>query len=235
MRTDTGVKADTAYDGFWVKALHLSVGIELVEVADTQSQIGVGKEFHGLCLFHAHEQGVDVFLLCTLLQKFGKHLGIRLGIGIADGSNGSILFREVVVANLNGFGITYDDARGVEVIIQRFALTQELGREEQIELFALQFRFIEELQRVFCIKAAAIAHGDGTLDDHHGIRVNADDQVDDVLYMMCVEEILDGVVVGRCCDDYEVRVAIGTGTVERGFQIKLLLCQILFNILVLDG
>ena len=53
--------------------------------------------------------------------------------------------------------------------------------------------------------------------------------------MMCVEEILDGVVVGRCSDDYEVSIAIGTGAVKRSFQVQFLLSQIFFDVFILNG
>lgn len=59
MRTDAGIQADTVDDGLSVQTLHLGIGIQLVEVADTQSQVGIGKEFHGLGLLHAHEETRD--------------------------------------------------------------------------------------------------------------------------------------------------------------------------------
>ena len=61
---DAGVETDAVDDGLCVEAFHLSIGVKLVEVADAKSQVGVGKELHGFCLFHSDE-------------KYGNSFGIR--------------------------------------------------------------------------------------------------------------------------------------------------------------
>ena len=57
------------------KALHLGIGIQLVEIADAQGKIGVGKQLDCLRLGKSHEQRVDILLDGALLQKCGK--GVR--------------------------------------------------------------------------------------------------------------------------------------------------------------
>ena len=127
MCANTRIQTDTIDDSLWVETLHLSVCVQFVEVADTQSEIGVGKEFHCLCLFHAHKERVDIFLDGSFPKQIGKGLGIFLGIGIANGLNGGILFVELF--SINKFRITNYDAAGIEIIIESLAFTQELWRE----------------------------------------------------------------------------------------------------------
>ena len=83
--------------------------------------------------------------------------------------------------------------------MQSLALAQELGEEQQVEL-------LDALCRRFHVKAAAIAHRDGGLDDHDGIRVDTEDKVDDILDAVCVEEILYRVVV--CRRGYHHKVSV---------------------------
>ena len=64
------------------------------------------------------------------------------------------------------------------------------------------------------VEAPGVADGDGTLDDHHSIGINAQNQVDDVLYMVGVEEILEGVVVCGSSNDNDVGILVGSSTVQ---------------------
>ena len=60
MRADSWIQTYTLNDRLRIQSLHLRIGIQLVEIAYSQSQIGIGKQFHGLRLFHSHEQGGDL-------------------------------------------------------------------------------------------------------------------------------------------------------------------------------
>ena len=60
--TDTGVEADTRDDSLGVETLDLGIGIEFVEVADTESEVGVGKEFYSFCLGHTHQETRDTLV-----------------------------------------------------------------------------------------------------------------------------------------------------------------------------
>ena len=64
---DAWVETYAVDDCLCVETLHLGVCVELVEVAHAQCQIGIGEEFHRLCLLHAHEERVDVLLQRALL------------------------------------------------------------------------------------------------------------------------------------------------------------------------
>ena len=59
--TDTGVEADTRNDSLGVETLDLGIGVEFVEVADTESEVGVGEQFHGLGLSHTHQKAWNAF------------------------------------------------------------------------------------------------------------------------------------------------------------------------------
>lgn len=59
MGANTGIKTNAFDNGLCIKSFNLGIGIEFVEVTDSQSEVGIGKEFYGLCLFHAHEKDGD--------------------------------------------------------------------------------------------------------------------------------------------------------------------------------
>ena len=104
MCTDTRIKADTIDNLLGVQSFHLSIGIQFVEVADTQCQIGVGEQLNCLRLSKAHEQSVNVLLNCTFLQEFCKSVCSLHQTGIVNIS-------------------TDDDTRRIKVVIQSFAFS----------------------------------------------------------------------------------------------------------------
>ena len=224
---DARVEADALDDGAGVEALDLGVGVEFVEVAHAQGQVGVGEELHGLGLLHAHEQRGDVLLLGPLLQQGGEGAG---GLGqcryVGDGTDGAVLLLETRV--VDELGRADDDARGVKVVVQRLALAQELGGEEQVEA-------ADALGGVAQVERAAVAHGDGGFYDHHGRGVDREHKVDDLLDVRGVEVVLLGVVVGGGGYDNEIGIAVGRGAVECGREVERLFGQIALDVVVLDG
>ena len=60
--TDTGVETYSGDDGLRVETLDLGIGVEFIEIANTQGEIGVGKELHGLGLGHAHQETRDTLV-----------------------------------------------------------------------------------------------------------------------------------------------------------------------------
>ena len=66
MCTNTGVEAYTGDDGLRVETLDLGIGVEFIEIADTQGEIGVGEELDGFCFGHAHEETRDAFFTLTI-------------------------------------------------------------------------------------------------------------------------------------------------------------------------
>ena len=223
VRTDTGVKTYTRDDGLGIESLHLSVCIELIEVRDAQGQVGVGKELHGLGLFQSHkEHSVRSLLqgkrtvrvelvgnLRTLDEERRKGLGVAFRFGVTDSTNGGILFVPLLILfSRELLGIAYDDAAGIEVILQCLRLAQELGREEQVEVLALEGRIGKELESILHIERAAVAHGNGGFNHHHGIGVDTQHQVNDIFDMVRIEEVLLRVVVGRCSNHHKVGILI---------------------------
>ena len=116
-----------------------------------------------------------------------------------------------------------DDPGGVEVVVQGLGLPQEFGAEDDVGGVVL---FPD---------MSGVTHGDGGLDDHDGIGIDLQHQLDHGFHRGAVEEVLLAVVVGGCGDDDEVRIPVGALTVQRGGQIQLLLSQILLDVLVLNG
>ena len=224
---DARVEADALDDGAGVEALDLGVGVKLVEVAHAQGQVGVGEELHGLGLLHAHEQRGDVLLLGPLLQQGGEGTGgLGEGRDVGDGTDGAVLLLETRV--VDELGRADDDARGVEIVVQSLALAQELGGEEQVEA-------ADALGGVAQVERAAVAHGDGGFYHHHGLGVDAQHQVDDLLDVRGIEIVLLGVVVGGGGYDHEIGVAVGRRAVECGSEVERLFSKVALDVLVLDG
>ena len=71
--------------GVSFQPLHLRIGVQLIEIANAQCQIGVGKQLNSLCLSKAHNQGVDVLLVIRIRAGenliFGQAVGFR-AIGV---------------------------------------------------------------------------------------------------------------------------------------------------------
>ena len=133
VRTDTRIEADAIDNSLGIETFHFSISIELIKVTDTESQIGVGEELHCLGLFHTHKEGGHILLDGRFLQKtckdvsaFGKprHVG--------EGLDGLVLL--LVLGARHHLGNTDDDAAGIEIVVERLALPQEFGAEQQVEL-----------------------------------------------------------------------------------------------------
>ena len=209
---DAGVEADALDDGLGVEALHLGVGVQLVEVAHAQRQVGVGEELDGFGLSAAHEQHLRVVQGC-FLQQPGE------------------LFRA------SGRLVTaYDDAGRIEVVVERFALAEELRREEDVGhdgaegAVGLALAVAELLA-----DRAGVADRDGALDHHHGVGVDLQHQLDDLLHVGGVEEVLLGIVVGGRGDDDEVGVAVGGAPVEGRDEVQFFFREVFLNVFVLNG
>ena len=111
--SDTRVQAHAPDDGGGVQALHLRVGVELVEVAHTQGEVRVREQLHRLCLGQAHEKGLDVILYGPFLQEGGELV-------------------RCTVQTLVSFWASDDDTARVQVVVQGLALPKELRREDDV-------------------------------------------------------------------------------------------------------
>ena len=210
MHTDARVEADTFDDGGRIQALDLGIGVEFVEVADAEGQVGIGEELDSLGLLESHEEYGRVGALSPFHQQLGKGVGSR--------------FQFFGTINGEEFGCADDDAAGVEVVVESLALAQELGREEQTQVGT-----------VALVDTLAVAHGDGALDDHHGLRIDTQHEVNDVFNVVGIEEIALRVVVSGRSDNHEVGIAIGRGAIEGGGEAQRLLGKVFFDVFVLDG
>ena len=113
MSADTRIETNTVNDLLGIQPLHLGISIQFVEVADTQSQVGVGKQFNSLSFGEAHEQSIDILLNSTLLQEFCKSVCSLYQTSIIHIS-------------------TDNNPRRIKVIIQSFTLAQKLRAEDNI-------------------------------------------------------------------------------------------------------
>ena len=110
MSASARIETNALDDSHGVETLDLGIGVELIEVRDTQCQISIGKELHCLCFLHAHEESVNIWLECAFLQESGEGACKLLGIRVADGCDGCILLCEVSIVDLDELWEAHDDA-----------------------------------------------------------------------------------------------------------------------------
>lgn len=126
------------------------------------------------------------------------------------------------------FGRAHYDAAGVQVVVERLALAQELGAEENLAV-------AQPLA-----KARGVADGDRRLDDDPGVRVHRANRGDGGLDGARVEEIPVRVVVGGRGDHGVVDARVCLGHVHGGVQGELALPRLglrqeALDLVVLDG
>jgi len=110
---DTRIEADTVDDVLGVKAFHLGVGVEFVEIADTEREIGVGKQLNRFRFGEAHDAGLDVRFDGSFLEQGSKSFCCLRKTGIAfDGAD--------------------NDTRRVEIVVEGLGFAEEFGRKEDI-------------------------------------------------------------------------------------------------------
>lgn len=122
----------------------------------------------------------------------------------------------------------HHDAAGVQVVVERLALAQELRAEEDLAV-------AQPLAQ-----ARGVAHGDGRLDDDPGVRVHRANGGDGGLDGARVEEVPIRVVVGGRGDDGVVGARIRLRNVYGGVQVELALPRLglrqeALDLVVLDG
>jgi hypothetical protein len=110
---DARIQADALDNLLGVQTLHLCIGVQFVEIADTQCQIGIGKQFDCFGFSEAHNQSVDVLFNSTFLQQTRK--------GISS-------LHQTCVIHIS----THNDTARVQVVVQSLRLTQELRTEDDV-------------------------------------------------------------------------------------------------------
>ena len=73
----------------------------------------VNEQFRGFGLGGAHEKGLYILLVCSLLQQCGKDVSLLSGV-------------------VGGFIISDDHPAGIEVVIQGLGFAQELRTEQDV-------------------------------------------------------------------------------------------------------
>ena len=220
MAADARLQAHAVDDVAGVEAADLAVGVELVEVGHAQRQVGVGEELDRLGLGGAQNELGDA------LRAVGVDAIQLRGVGALREQAGELLRRG------DGLGVVlrcaHHDAAGVQVVVERLALTQELRAEEDLAV-------AQPLAQ-----ARGVADGDGRLDDDPGARVHRAHGGDSGLDGARVEEVPIGVVVGGSGDDGVVGARVGLRHVDGGVQVELALPRLCLreealDLVVLDG
>ena len=184
MSTDTRIKANAVDNLLSIQPLHLCIGIQFIEVANTQSQISISKQLNRFCFGKAHEQSVNVFLDCTFLKQFSKSV---------------CRFYKTSVFYIR----TDDDTRGIKVIVQSLALTQELRAEDNV------------IAVIFFTDACGEANRNRRLDYHDCFWVILNYQFDNSFNRRSIKEIFLAVIVGRSCNNNKVSIRIRFLCVQR--------------------
>ena len=226
MGADTRVETNTLNDGHGVETFHLSIGVQFVKVADAQSEVSVGEELHGFGFFHADEEHGNVLFDSGLLEQACEDMStFGEPVDVGEGFDGLVL--GFVFLAIHHLGNTHNDAAGIKVVVEGFRFAQELGAEKKVKL-------LDALLLVFHIEAAGVTHGDGALDDHHGIGVDLQHGINNGLHGRGVEEILLAVIVGGGSDDHELGIAVTGLLVEGSLEAQRLVGEIILDVVVLD-
>ena len=178
-----GIEANAVDDLPRIQAMAGGVGVKLVEVGHAHGEVGVGEELDRLGLGAVGKHHGDVLLDRALLQQPCEGFGPRRAL-----------------AN--------DDPRGVKVVVQGLALSQELGREENV--FATKV----------CLELGGVAHRHRGLDDHHRLRVDRQHVPHHGLDGLRIEVVGLGVVVGGGSDDDKVGPLVCIDFIERGAEVQ---------------
>ena len=217
---DARLQAHAVDDVTGVEAADLAVCVELVEIRHAERQVGVGEQLHGLGLCGAEHELRDA------LGAVGVHALELGGIGALGQQAGELL------GGRNSLGVVlrraHHDARGMQVVVERFALAKELGAEEDLTV-------AQPLAQ-----ARGVADRDSRLDDDPGVRVHGAHGGDSGLNRTGVEEVFIAIVVGGRGDDGEVGAGVGLGHVKGGVQVELALPRLglrqeTLYLVVLDG
>ncbi len=173
--TDTRVQADSFDDLLRVQTFHLRIGVQLVEIADPEGKICIGKELDRLRFGKSHDEGVDIFFNGPLLQQTGKCIGCLHQSGVLHVG-------------------TDDDAGRIQIIVQSFRLPEKLRAENNV------------VAMVFFPDRGGKSDRNGGFDDHDGVGIILNDQLDDCFHSGSIEKILFAVVIGRCGDNYNFSI-----------------------------
>ena len=178
--------------------MDLGERVQLVEEGHPQREIGVGEELHRLRLGRAGEEHRHVGVERALRQQSGEAPGL-------------------------GRAVAHHDARGMEVVVQRAPLAQELGREE------------DPVRAMLGPHPLGEAHRDGRFHHDGGAGRMVQRLGDHLLDRRGVEAVGAGVVVGGRRDDDVVGPFQRLARVGRGRQLQPAAGQEGADVGILDG
>ena len=198
MAADAGIEAHAVDDLPRVQPVGQRVAVQLVEEGHAHREVGVGKQLHRLGLGRAGEQDRHVRVQRARRQQLGKAPRLRRAVA-------------------------HDDAGRVQVVVQRPAFAQELGREKDL------------VRAVFRPHPFREADGNGRFHDNGGLGRVVARLRDHPLDRRGVEAVGARVIVrGRGDDD-----VIGPGhrlpDVGRRGQVQAPVLQEIADVGVLDG
>ena len=118
MGADARIQAHALDDFLGIQMLQLGIGVQLVEIADPQGKVGVGKQLHGLRLGGVHVKNVHILFQSALTEHSRK--GFRC------------LYKALV------FHVgAHNDPAGIQIVVQRPAFPEKLRAEQ--DAAAVQF------------------------------------------------------------------------------------------------
>ena len=217
MAADTRIETNPLNYFAGVKPLHLGIGVQFVEIAHPQGQIGVGEQLDSLSLGAAHENYRNLLLESRLTHQSGKL---------------PCLFLQKRVAQL----ITDNDARRVKIVIQCLALTQEFRGENDVGNHNLDaaVRLTLAIGKLFA-HPGRITDRHGGFYNHDRIRIDCKHLFHHILHGGGVKKVLAAVVIGGGGYHHKIRITVRLPGIQSGMEIQLLVRQIFFNIIVLNG
>ena len=115
-----------------------------------------------------------------------------------------------------------DDTRRIKIVVQSLALTQEFRAEDNV------------VAVIFFTDACGETNRNRRLDDHNCFRVILNYQLNNSFNRRSIKEIFLTVIVGRSRNNNKVSVRVCFFCVQRCGQIQFFLCQILFNVFILN-
>ena len=197
MSANARIETDALDDLPGIEPARQRIAVEFVKEGDAHGEIGVGEQFDRLGFLGIGKQHRNIIFQRGLQQQIGELL--------------------------RAFGSFADDnARRMEIVVQRLAFTQELGTENDPVAGVPRPRFGD------------ISHRNGRFDDDHRVAVGRQNLFDDHVHSGGVEEIGVDVVIGRHRNNREFRPGNGLRGIGGEREIEIVAPQILLDQLILD-
>ena len=185
MQPDARIEADAFNDLARVHAGGHGIAVQLVEEGDAHGEIGVGEQLDGFGFGRIGEQHRHVLFGRAFQHQIGKLPPAQAGVA-------------------------HDDARWVEIVVQRPAFAQEFRREKHIVAAQIAAQTGDE------------THRDGGFHHHRRRRIGRQHSARHIFHRRRVEMIGVGIVIGRGGDHHQFGIAGGGGQIGRRRQLQRL-------------